>query len=114
METNLQYLRIHRYHRQHLHCHLFHLNHLSFLKYFFFSWGKKAQKIFGLFDKSQLINLFKLIFEGKEKEVLDLYRSVFEVFDGKIAFTVSILGPFIEMISKRIQLVNKLKILEKK
>ncbi len=39
---------------------------------------KKAQKIFGLFDKSQLINLFKLIFEGKEKEVLDLYRSVFD------------------------------------
>ena len=26
-----------------------------------------AQKIFGYFDKSQLINLFKLIFQGDEK-----------------------------------------------
>ena len=30
-----------------------------------------AQKIFGYFDKSQLINLFQLIFEGKETEVLN-------------------------------------------
>jgi len=37
-----------------------------------------AQKIFGYFDKSQLINLFKLIFEGKEKEVLKIYRSIFD------------------------------------
>ena len=38
----------------------------------------KAQKIFGYFDKSQLIKLFELIFEGKEKEVLKIYRSIFD------------------------------------
>lgn len=37
-----------------------------------------AQKIFGHFDKSQLIKLFELIFEGKEKEVLEIYRSIFD------------------------------------
>ena len=36
-----------------------------------------AQKIFGYFDKSQLINLFELIFEGKEKEVLNTYREIY-------------------------------------
>jgi len=38
----------------------------------------KAQKIFGYFDKSQLINLFQLIFQGNEKEVLKVYRSIFD------------------------------------
>ena len=38
----------------------------------------RAQKIFGYFDKSQLINLFQLIFSGNEKEVLKLYRSIFD------------------------------------
>ena len=37
-----------------------------------------AQKIFGYFDKSQLINLFKLIFQGDEKEVLNIYRSIYD------------------------------------
>ena len=37
-----------------------------------------AQKIFGYFDKSQLINLFSLIFQGKEKEVLKIYRSIYD------------------------------------
>ena len=36
-----------------------------------------AQKIFGYFDKSQLINLFQLIFEGKEEEVLNAYRKIY-------------------------------------
>ena len=36
-----------------------------------------AQKIFGYFDKSQLISLFRLIFEGKEKEVLNIYREIY-------------------------------------
>ena len=36
-----------------------------------------AQKIFGYFDKSQLITLFELIFEGKEKEVLNTYRQIY-------------------------------------
>ena len=37
-----------------------------------------AKKIFGYFDKSQLINLFKLIFQGDEKEVLKMYRSIYD------------------------------------
>ena len=37
-----------------------------------------AQKIFGYFDKSQLINLFELIFQGEEKKVLDMYRSIYD------------------------------------
>jgi DNA polymerase-3 subunit gamma/tau len=36
-----------------------------------------AQKIFGYFDKSQLISLFQLIFEGKETEVLKSYREIY-------------------------------------
>ena len=36
-----------------------------------------AQKIFGYFDKSQLINLFRLIFLGNEKETLKIYRSIY-------------------------------------
>jgi len=36
-----------------------------------------AQKIFGYFDKSQLVNLFQLIFEGKETEVLNIYREIY-------------------------------------
>ena len=37
-----------------------------------------AQKIFGHFDKSKLIDLFKLIFEGKTNEVLDVYRKIYD------------------------------------
>ena len=36
-----------------------------------------AQKIFGYFDKSQLISLFQLIFEAKEKETLSVYREIY-------------------------------------
>ncbi|MDA9646193.1 DNA polymerase III subunit gamma/tau [Candidatus Pelagibacter sp.] len=36
-----------------------------------------AQKIFGHFDKSQLINLFQLIFEGNVTEVLNTYREIY-------------------------------------
>jgi DNA polymerase-3 subunit gamma/tau len=36
-----------------------------------------AQKIFGYFDKSQLIDLFKNIFEGNEEKVLSSYRLIF-------------------------------------
>ena len=36
-----------------------------------------AHKIFGYFDKSQLINLFQLIFEGKEADVLNNYRKIY-------------------------------------
>ena len=37
-----------------------------------------AQKIFGHFDKSQLISLFKFIFEGNEQKVLDTYRAIYD------------------------------------
>ena len=37
-----------------------------------------AQRIFGHFDKSQLIDLVKLIFEGNEKKVIEIYRKIYE------------------------------------
>tara|TARA_Y100000590_G_scaffold450737_1_gene590907 strand:+ start:20380 stop:22062 length:1683 start_codon:yes stop_codon:yes gene_type:complete len=37
-----------------------------------------AQKIFGYFDKSKLIDLFQLIFEGKETEVLNTYKKIYD------------------------------------
>ena len=37
-----------------------------------------AQKIFGYFDKSQLIDLFKLILEGNEDEVIKIYRKIYD------------------------------------
>ena len=39
---------------------------------------KTAQKIFGHFDKSNLIELFKYIFEGREKKVIEIYRSIYD------------------------------------
>ena len=38
----------------------------------------KAQKIFGYFDKSNLIELFRSIFEGDEKKSLSAYRSIYD------------------------------------
>ena len=38
---------------------------------------KGAQKIFGYFDKSYLINLINFIFKGDEKEVINVYRSIY-------------------------------------
>jgi len=37
---------------------------------------EKAQKIFGHFDKSQLINLVKLVFEGDEKNTIESFRKI--------------------------------------
>ena len=37
-----------------------------------------AQKIFGNFDKSQLINLFDLILKGDEEEVINIYRKIYD------------------------------------
>ena len=37
-----------------------------------------AQKIFGYFDKSQLIDIFKLILEGSEKKVIAIYRKIYD------------------------------------
>ena len=38
---------------------------------------ESAQKIFGCFDKIFLIELFEKIFEGNEKEVIKIYRSIY-------------------------------------
>ncbi len=38
----------------------------------------EAQKIFGYFDRSKLIELIKLIFNGKEKETLEFYKKIYE------------------------------------
>ena len=39
---------------------------------------KKAQEIFGYFDMSQLIDLFKLILQGNEKKVIETYRKIYD------------------------------------
>ncbi len=39
---------------------------------------KIAQKIFGYFDKSSLIELFKYLFEGNEEDVIRIYRSIYD------------------------------------
>ncbi len=37
-----------------------------------------AQKIFGYFDKSQLIDLFELILKGEETKVINIYRKIYD------------------------------------
>ncbi len=37
----------------------------------------EAQKIFGYFDKSQLIEIIRLILKGEEKEVIKIYRNIY-------------------------------------
>jgi DNA polymerase III subunit gamma/tau len=39
---------------------------------------KAAQKIFGYFDKSKLIDLFELILKGEEAKVIDIYRKIYD------------------------------------
>ena len=39
---------------------------------------RTTQKIFGYFDKSNLIELFRYIFEGNEKQTLKIYRSIYD------------------------------------
>ena len=39
---------------------------------------KSAQKIFGFFDKSQLIDLFEFILKGDEKKVIEIYRKIYD------------------------------------
>ena len=38
----------------------------------------KAQKIFGFFDKSKLIELFRFILEGSEAKTLEIYRHIYD------------------------------------
>ncbi len=38
-----------------------------------------AQKIFGYFDKSQLIDLFELILKGEETKVINIYRKIYDL-----------------------------------
>ena len=38
----------------------------------------EAQKIFGYFDKAQLIEIFELIFQGDEKKVVEKYRKIYD------------------------------------
>ena len=38
----------------------------------------KAQKIFGFFDKAQLIDLFTVILDGNESKTLELYRKIYD------------------------------------
>jgi len=37
-----------------------------------------AQKIFGYFEKSQLIDLFELILKGEENKVVEIYRKIYD------------------------------------
>ena len=39
---------------------------------------EKAQKIFGFFDKAQLIDLFIFLLEGNEAKTIELYRKMFD------------------------------------
>ncbi len=39
---------------------------------------KEAQKVFGYFDKSQLIDIFDLILQGEEKKVIEIYRNIYD------------------------------------
>ncbi len=39
---------------------------------------KAAQKIFGFFDKTQLIDLFELILQGDESNVMKIYRNIYD------------------------------------
>ena len=55
---------------------------------------KSAQKLFGYFDKSKLINLFENIFEGNESKVLSEYRMIYNQGIEPKAF----LNDFLEML----------------
>jgi len=39
---------------------------------------KKAQQIYGYFDKSSLIDLFENLFKGEEDKVINIYRKIYE------------------------------------
>ncbi len=63
-----------------------------------------AQKIFGYFDRSKLIELINLIFSGNEKETLEFYRKIYEQGVNPKTF----LNDFLEILYyfKNIQFLN--------
>ena len=66
---------------------------------------ESAQKIFGYFDKSHLIELMKLVFQGKEEQVLLKFRSISDLgIDPKI-----FLNDFLEILyfMKNIKIFGK-------
>ena len=66
---------------------------------------KEAQKIFGYFDKSNLIELFEHLFSGNENKVIDIYRTIYnQGVDPKI-----FLNDFLEILYylKNISFIDK-------
>ena len=65
---------------------------------------KTAQKIFGYYDKSSLIQIFKYLFEGNETKVLETYRLIYESGVEPKLF----LNDFLELLYyfKNIQFIN--------
>ena len=65
---------------------------------------EKVQKIFGYFDRSKLIELIKLIFEGNEDKTLKFYRKIYEQGSDPKTF----LNDFLEMLYyfKNIEYIN--------
>ena len=53
-----------------------------------------AQKIFGYFDKSQLIDLFELILKGEEAKVIEIYRKIYDQGDEPKVF----INDFLELL----------------
>ena len=66
---------------------------------------KEAQKIFGYFDKTKLIELFEYLFSGNENKVIDIYRTIYnQGVDPKI-----FLNDFLEILYylKNISFIDK-------
>ena len=66
---------------------------------------KEAQKIFGYFDKTNLIELFEYLFSGNENKVIDIYRTIYnQGVDPKI-----FLNDFLEILYylKNISFIDK-------
>ena len=65
---------------------------------------QQAQNIFGYFDRSKLIDLIKLIFQGKENETLKFYKKIYEQGSDPKTF----LNDFLEILYyfKNIEYIN--------
>jgi DNA polymerase-3 subunit gamma/tau len=69
-----------------------------------------AQKIFGYFDKSQLINLFELILRGEEEKVINIYRKIYNQGVEPKVFINDFLEISIEMFLIRLMHLSSIKI----